>query len=62
MAPICATIQEIMNKVRLGIIGMGNMGRYHAAYLMAGKVNRAELMAVCSPSPGKLENYKPLKI
>jgi len=51
-----------MNKVRLGIIGMGNMGRYHADYLMAGKVNRAELVAVCSPSPGKLEKYKPLKI
>ena len=51
-----------MNKVRIGIIGMGNMGRYHADYLMAGKVNRAELVAVCSPSPGKLEKYKPLKI
>src|SRR3954467_1156368 len=51
-----------MNKVRLGIIGMGNMGRYHAEYLMAGKVNRAELVAVCSTSPGKLEKYKPLKI
>jgi predicted dehydrogenase len=51
-----------MNKVRLGIIGMGNMGRYHADYLIAGKVNRAELVAVCSPSPGKLEKYKPLKI
>ena len=51
-----------MNKVRLGIIGMGNMGKYHADYLVAGKVNRAELVAVCSPSPGKLEKYKPLKI
>jgi len=51
-----------MNKVRLGIIGMGNMGRYHADYLISGKVSRAELVAVCSPSPGKLEKYKPLKI
>ncbi len=39
-----------MNKVRIGIIGMGNMGRYHADYLLAGKVNRAELVAVCSTS------------
>jgi predicted dehydrogenase len=51
-----------MNKVRIGIIGMGNMGKYHAEYLLAGKVNRAELTAVCSTSPGKLEKYKPLKI
>ncbi len=51
-----------MNKVRIGIIGMGNMGKYHADYLQAEKVNRAELVAVCSPSPGKLEKYKPLKI
>ena len=51
-----------MNKVRIGIIGMGNMGRYHAEYLQAGKVNRAELVTVCSTSPAKLEKYKPLKI
>src|SRR5579872_2425524 len=51
-----------MSKVRLGIIGMGNIGRHHAEYLRAGKVNRCELVAVCSTSPGKLDNYLPLKI
>ena len=51
-----------MNKVRLGIIGMGNGGRHHADYLLAGAVNRGELAAVCSTSPAKLEPYKPLKI
>jgi predicted dehydrogenase len=51
-----------MDKVRIGIIGMGNIGRHHASYLMAGKVNRCELVAVCSTSPGKLQSYKPLKI
>lgn len=51
-----------MNTVRLGIIGMGNMGKFHAEYLLAGKVNRAALTAVCSTSPGKLEKYKGLKI
>ena len=35
-----------MNAVRLGIIGMGNIGRHHAAYLLEGKVPRAELVAV----------------
>ncbi len=51
-----------MDKVRLGIIGMGNIGRHHAAYLHAGKVSRCELVAVCSTSPTKLESYLPLKI
>lgn len=46
-----------MSKVRIGIIGMGNMGRYHADYLLAGKVKRAELTAVCSTSPQKLASY-----
>jgi len=51
-----------MNKVRLGIIGMGNIGRHHAEYLRAGKVHRCELVAVCSTSPDKLEKYLPLKV
>jgi predicted dehydrogenase len=51
-----------MNTVRLGIIGMGNIGRFHADYLLAGKVQRCELTAVCSPSLAKLEKYKTLKI
>lgn len=51
-----------MSKVRLGIIGMGNIGRHHTEYLRAGKVNRCELVAVCSTSPQKLECYLPLKV
>lgn len=35
-----------MNTVRLGIIGMGNIGKYHADYLLAGKVARCRLTAV----------------
>jgi predicted dehydrogenase len=51
-----------MTKVRLGIIGMGNIGQHHAGYLMGNKVSRAELTAVASTTPSKLEKYKPLKI
>ncbi len=47
-----------MEKVRLGIVGMGNMGKYHADYLIKGKVAHAELSAVCSTSPEKLSAYK----
>src|ERR1043165_4872681 len=50
-----------MNTVRLGIIGMGNMGKFHADYLQAGKVSRAELSAVCSTTPARLGKYKTLK-
>jgi predicted dehydrogenase len=35
-----------VNEVRLGIIGLGNIGRYHAGYVLAGKVPRCRLAAV----------------
>lgn len=47
-----------MKNVRVGLIGMGNIGRHHADYLLAGQVARCELVAVCSPSPAKLEGYR----
>ena len=47
-----------MDKARIGIIGMGNMGRFHANDLLDGKVPRGELAAVGSTSPHKLEEYK----
>jgi predicted dehydrogenase len=47
-----------MKQVRLGMIGMGNMGKFHADYLLAGKIPRATLTAVCSTSPQKLETYE----
>jgi predicted dehydrogenase len=50
-----------MSKVRVGIIGLGNMGKYHADYLLQGKVNRCELAAVASSNPTKLDRYPNLK-
>jgi predicted dehydrogenase len=47
-----------MSNIRIGIIGMGNMGKFHADYLLAGKVSRASLTAVCSTSPQRLDGYK----
>ena len=49
-----------MDKVRLGIIGMGNIGKYHADYLSNKKVSRCELVAVCD-AVAPLDRYKPLK-
>lgn len=49
-----------MNTVRLGLIGLGNIGRFHAEYLRAGKVTRAQLTAVCD-AVASLDSYQPLR-
>lgn len=43
--------------VRLGIVGLGNMGTAHAANILAGKIPGLELAAVCDRNPKKLEQY-----
>ena len=50
-----------MKTVRLGIIGLGNIGQHHFGYLTAGKVSRAELVAVSDAVASKLDRYLPLK-
>jgi len=52
---------HLMNKVRLGIAGMGNIGKFHADYLLQGKVARCDLVAVSSTSLARLEPYRQLK-
>ncbi len=44
-----------MDKVRIGIIGIGNMGSSHARYLFQGEVPGAELSAVCDINPARLQ-------
>ena len=44
-----------MGKVRIGIIGIGNMGSTHAENLMAGRVPGARLTAICDLRPERLE-------
>jgi predicted dehydrogenase len=51
-----------MDKVRLGIIGMGNIGKFHADYLLNRKITRCELVAICDAVTAPLERYQPLKI
>ncbi|MGO8930410.1 MAG: Gfo/Idh/MocA family protein [Limisphaerales bacterium] len=50
-----------MKTVRLGIIGLGNIGQHHFGYLTGGKVSRAELVAVSDAVPAKLDRYMPLR-
>lgn len=44
-----------MEKVRFGIIGVGNMGSSHAKNFLAGKVENGVLTAICDLKPEKLE-------
>jgi predicted dehydrogenase len=44
-----------METLRLGIIGLGNMGSAHSRWLLEGKVARTNLAAVCDVNPAKLE-------
>ncbi len=46
-----------MDKVRIGIIGVGGMGSHHAGYLSKGEVRGAELTAVCDVDKSKLGRW-----
>ena len=46
-----------MNKVRLGIVGVGGMGTAHAREVLDKKVNRCELTAVCDIDPKQLAKF-----
>lgn len=47
-----------MEKTKIGVIGLGNMGFSHSNYIFEGTVPRAELAAVCDLDPSKLEKAK----
>ena len=44
-----------MDKIRIGIIGLGVMGSEHARYILHGEVPQAELKAVCDMNEERLE-------
>jgi predicted dehydrogenase len=50
-------VQDPEEKVRVGVIGLGNMGRVHALELHAGHVPRAELGAICDVEPAAFEAF-----
>lgn len=43
-----------MKKIKLGIIGLGNMGSSHIGNILGGRTNHVELTAVCDIDPEKL--------
>ncbi len=49
-----------MDKVKIGIAGIGNMGLSHAINIYDGKINGAVLCAVCDINPEKIKKAKEL--
>jgi predicted dehydrogenase len=47
--------------VRLGIIGVGNMGSSHLGQITAGKIARLEIGAICDEDPAKLAKHPNIK-
>ncbi|MEH7305846.1 Gfo/Idh/MocA family protein [Neobacillus drentensis] len=47
-----------MGLVRIGVIGIGNMGSSHVQMLYQGRINGAELTAVCSRNESRIEWVK----
>ncbi|MFL3665405.1 MAG: Gfo/Idh/MocA family protein [Verrucomicrobiota bacterium] len=51
------SINNRMDKVRIGIVGLGNIGQIHVNNLLEGKVERGVLTAVADAFPDKLPEY-----
>lgn len=52
---------NMANKVRLGIIGLGGMGSYHASYIRDGKIDGCELTCVCDIEHRRLDQFSDVK-
>ena len=50
-----------MQDLRLGVIGLGNMGQVHADSIASGKICRCRLTAVCDPDPAVMRRYQNAK-
>jgi len=50
-----------MQDLRLGIIGLGNMGQVHAHAIATGAISRCRLAAVCDPDQELLSKYSPAR-
>ena len=50
-----------MNKVRIGIVGLGNMGSVHTKQILEGRIPRLEVTAVCDLDAKKLALFPQLE-
>jgi len=50
-------MKNVVNEVRLGVIGIGGMGGSHARSVLAGKIDRLRLTAVADINPAALKKF-----
>jgi predicted dehydrogenase len=50
-----------INNIRLGVIGLGNMGRVHANSVLEGKVANLQLTAVADRNDNRLHNFEAVR-
>jgi len=50
-----------MNKVRIGVVGLGNMGSAHIRQMLEGKIPRMEVSAICDVDPKRIAQFPQLK-
>ena len=50
-------MEASVNNVRMGVVGLGNMGTPHAKTLLSGAIKRAALAAVCDIDPERLKQF-----
>jgi len=51
-----------MSPIRIGLLGLGNMGRFHADYLSQKKVDRCELTSIATSDPAKAAKYPGVRL
>lgn len=61
VSPVMKKSSSKLSVVRLGIVGLGNMGRHHAQTVLDGKIPGCELTAVCDVDAPRLKPYARLK-
>lgn len=50
-----------MKEVRLGIVGVGNMGQYHVQSALQGKISRCRLTAICDTDTAQMAAFPTVK-
>jgi predicted dehydrogenase len=53
--------EKMAGEVRIGVVGVGGMGGFHADHIMKGKVSRARLTAVCDVIPKQMDRFEGVK-
>jgi predicted dehydrogenase len=54
-------ISQSMNSIRIGVVGIGNIGTAHVRNLLSGKISGVTLTAICDRNPAALARFPQAK-